>query len=67
MFLLGHRSLGLQSSTLANTYLAHIFSSCTSRLNFPKQGYQWEIRPQHSQCHGSTGMSDISELPIASC
>ena len=46
---MGHRSLGLQSSTLAKTYLAHIFVSCTSGLSFPKQDYQWKIRPQRSQ------------------
>ena len=51
MFISGYRSLGLQSSTLANTYLKHIFLSFPLRLNFPKRDYQWEIRPQHSQCH----------------
>ena len=51
MLILGHRSLGLQFLTLANRYLAHAILSSTSRFNFPKQNYQWEGRPQHSQFH----------------
>ena len=60
-----HRSLGLQSPTLANSYHAHIFLSCTSRPNFPKQDYQREIQPQHSQFHMfQLGCQKSPNLPL---
>ena len=37
---------------LSQTHTLSIsFLSFPLRLNFPKRDYQWEIRPQHSQCH----------------
>ena len=41
--------------------------SCNSRLNFPKEDYQWEKRPQHSQFDVLARMSEIADLPVASC